>query len=225
MFETQSRVLIFAAHADDEALGCGGSIARFTESGAEVNVCFFTDGVGSRGLNHEAVKARELSSIRSSEILGHTVVGRGFFPDNGLDQVEMLKLTEYCSDVIAKIKPTIVLTHHIGDLNQDHRAVAQAVAISVRPYLGLDIRHFLAFEVLSSTECNVFEHRRFMPDFYVCIEEYIERKLEACLAYDTEFHPPPHPRSASSIKALANFRGIAAGRQFVEAFVNYRTIL
>ncbi len=63
-------ILILAAHADDEVLGCGGTIARWVREGHRVSVLFFTDGVGSRGRATATVKARQQGARKAAKILG-----------------------------------------------------------------------------------------------------------------------------------------------------------
>ena len=48
MINLNSTVLIFAAHPDDEVLGCGGTIAKLINEGAKVHVVFLADGESSR---------------------------------------------------------------------------------------------------------------------------------------------------------------------------------
>ena len=114
-------ILVLAAHPDDEVLGCGGSIAKFSDNGAEVNVAFLADGISSRGvvqskLNDELMNRRNAAK-KACKILGANAIFFGEFPDNSMDSVPLLHIVKAVEDLIHQYKPAIILTHFFGDLN------------------------------------------------------------------------------------------------------------
>ena len=72
-------------------------------------------------------------------------------------------------------------------------------------------------EIISETDFGKPDNP-FVPNFFVDITDYIDKKLEAMKIYDTELGEPPFPRNLEVIKSLANVRGAAAGCQYAEAF-------
>ena len=92
--ELNERVLIVVAHPDDEALGCGGTIARHVASGDLVHVCFLTDGVGARGDDAGAVARRNAAARQAVAILGGSEPAFHAFPDNRLDRVDLLTVVK-----------------------------------------------------------------------------------------------------------------------------------
>src|SRR5688572_21751171 len=149
-------VLVVAAHPDDEALGCGGTIAKLATAGATVCVAFIADGVSAR-MDSEAANSRKLTARRvaagkACSLLGARAEFFGDFPDNRLDTVPLLSLAQCVEALIAKHRPDMLLTHHGGDLNVDHRLVHQAVVTACRPQPGSQVRTLVSFEVPSSTE-------------------------------------------------------------------------
>ena len=130
-------VLVVVAHADDEVLGCGGTIARHVSQGDYVHLVIMTNGVGSRS---DAVlldiQSRAAASENAAKILGISSLKTLNFPDNALDTVSLLEIAKELESLVKSLRPKIVYTHHYGDLNIDHRRTQEAVMIACRPHPG-----------------------------------------------------------------------------------------
>lgn len=211
-------VLVVAAHPDDELLGCGGTIARHARDGAKVHVLFMTDGVGARG-SSGGEAARRKSAEAALKILGAEAPVFLNFPDNAMDGVALLDIVKKVEETFARVKPTIVYTHHGGDLNVDHQVTHRATMTACRPLPGFSVRAIYGFEVLSSTEWSLTP---FQPSRFVAID--IELKLKALREYHQEMREAPHARSYEAVKALAVVRGASAGLPAAEAFSVLRLV-
>jgi N-acetylglucosamine malate deacetylase 1 len=212
------KVLVIAAHPDDEVLGCGGTIARHVTEGDEVHVMFIADGETARTI---AVKPnRNFAAYNASKILGTQPPIFLDWTDQRLDTLPLLEITRAIEAQVEKIQPTVAYTHHAGDLNLDHRLVHQAAMTALRPLPSAPTRQIYTFEVISSTELGT----PFVPNHFVCISAYRKQKLEAVSCYFEEMREPPHPRSYSGIEMLARLRGNSVGINFAEAFMTMRTI-
>jgi len=217
-------ILVVAAHPDDEVLGCGGTVARHVDDGDEVHVIFMSDGVTSRtdiGSNEIEIRKQAkkyacniLSIVQPTRFLG--------FPDNRMDTVALLDIVQILEKVINEIEPEVVYTHHLGDLNIDHKITHQAVMTACRPQPGFCVREIYSFEVLSSTEWST--NNPFIPNYFVDISDTLELKISAIKAYSSELRTFPHARSIESIKALAKYRGASVGIRAAEAFKVERLI-
>ena len=217
------RVLVVAAHADDEALGCGGAMARHSDNGDTVDVVFVADGVTGRG--DEKLDERHASALRACSILGANEPVFLDFPDQKLDTLSFLQIVQAIEPLIQRIGPTIIYTHHGGDLNLDHRIVHQAVLTALRPMPSSTYKAIYAFEVSSSTEwASSAIGEGFRPDYFVAIETTIDRKIEALHAYGQEMRDFPHSRSYDAVRALAVVRGSSVGLPSAEGFVTLRSI-
>jgi len=218
-------ILIVAAHADDEVLGCGGTIARHVAEGDRVHVVFMADGVGSRGAGESNQLVTRINARnRAIQILGVENWHSLDFPDNCMDSVPLLDVVQSLEPIIEKVQPTRVYTHHHGDLNVDHRITHQAVMTACRPVPGSSVREILTFEVLSSTEWATPRVAPFVPNVFVDISDYLPKKLEALAAYEMEIHSTPHSRSVAHVEALARHRGNCAGVEGAEAFEVVRVL-
>ncbi|MFG6584653.1 PIG-L deacetylase family protein [Sulfitobacter sp. 1A12779] len=219
------RILVVVAHSDDEALGCGGTLAAQADRGAEIAVMFLTNGVGARRVaqNDPRVTQRAEASRAACKVMGVKTIFQRDFPDNQLDSVPLLDVVQSVEEVVAEFKPDIILTHFDNDLNVDHRVCHQAVLTACRPQPGHSVRTILSFEVPSSTEW-AFSAPAFSPNVYVDISAHTKHKQQALEAYSGEMHAAPHVRSIKSIEALARWRGATVGVEAAEGFCLIRQI-
>ena len=224
-------VLVVAAHPDDEVLGCGGAIARHTDSGDQVQVLIVAEGATSRKKQHDrseiddelstlaqaATKAGVILGVQGVELLG--------FPDNRLDSLDRLDLVKQIEERITRHQPNVVYVHHAGDVNVDHRRLHEAVVTACRPLPGQKVRRLLSFEVASSTEWQPpGSAYPFQPNWFVDISSQWERKCLALEAYASEMRPWPHARSIESLEHLARWRGAQVSVEAAEAFCLLRQI-
>ena len=129
-----------------------------------------------------------------------------------------MKICKVLEKEISKIKPDIILTHNIDDLNVDHQLTSKATVTATRFY---DLKKYkiLSYEILSSTGLNFHNNNNmFNGDYFFDISKTLEIKIKAIMAYKDEVRNFPHPRSIEGIKILANFRGMQTNLDFAECF-------
>ena len=228
----KNRVLVVAAHPDDEVLGCGGTIVRHSDAGDQVQVLIVAEGATSRLAERDREKvADELSGLteaayKAGTILGATGVELLDLPDNRLDSLDRLELVKLIEEQVNKKRPQVVYLHHCGDVNVDHRRLHEAVVTACRPTPMQPIRRLLSFEVASSTEWQTpGSAQAFQPNWYVDISTQWERKREALEAYSSEMRKWPHARSIEAVEHLARWRGAQVGVEAAEAFCLLRQLL
>jgi LmbE family N-acetylglucosaminyl deacetylase len=222
-------ILVIAAHPDDEVLGCGGTIARHAAAGDRVRVVIVAEGITSRRAETDAAGALEAlhaAARRASARLGvHELVLEGL-PDNRLDGVDRLDVIHRIEARIAAWRPSVVYTHHAGDVNVDHQVLHHAVLTACRPQPGHPVERLLLFETPSSTEWQLpGSAPPFQPHWFVDIEATLPLKLEALGAYASEMRDWPHPRSYAAVEHLARWRGASAGLGAAEAFMLGRQVV
>ena len=218
-------VLVVAAHADDEALGCGGTIARHVEEGDAVHLVLMADGVKSRRESSEQGFARRIkASKRSQVVLGISFSQSLELPDNKMDSIPLLEIVQKLEPILQEIQPSVIYTHHHGDLNIDHRLTHAAVMTACRPVPDSSVHEIYGFEVLSSTDWATQQTSPFIPSYFVEITRQLTKKLDALEAYAEEMRKPPHSRSMDHAELLAHHRGYSIGVAAAEAFEVYRII-
>jgi len=219
-------VCIVAAHPDDEVLGCGGTIARLALEGHAVHLLLVADGESSRFSRDTSspgaplVAKREANARSAAAILGIRSVQLAALPDNRLDSLALLEIVQIVEAFVRRHTPRLLLTHHAGDVNIDHRIVHDAVVAACRPLPGQCVRTLLFFEVPSSTEWRPpASAEQFSPNWFVDVSKTLNAKMKALKAYSEELRAYPHARSIEGIEALARWRGVSVGVDAAEAFV------
>lgn len=219
---TKKRVLIIAAHPDDEVLGCGASSVRMADEDCEIFTLILGRGVASRYSGEGLGTMKRELDILNKEMLKANVilkVKKVFtydFPDNRFDSVPILDIVKTIEDVKKKVKPTVIFTHDLNDLNIDHQITYKAVITAARPLPGETVKEIYSFEVPSSSEWNY--PAVFSPNLFIDVTGYLGSKMKAMREYKTELKKYPHPRSIEGIEANAKRWGMTAGVKYAEAF-------
>jgi LmbE family N-acetylglucosaminyl deacetylase len=219
-----TRVLVIAAHPDDEVLGMGGTIAVHTARGDALRVLVVTDGSSTQYPGDAGIRARkEEEARRAAAELGIDDYVHLDLPDMRLDTLEHVEVNRVVEEHIRDFGPEVVYTVQ-PDVNSDHRVLFDSVAVATRPTPGHPVRRLLTYAPTSSTEWTPAAVNWFVPNWYVDVTETFERKLAAFAHYETERREYPHPRSERAIRAAAEFHGTACGFEYAEPFVLVRNI-
>lgn len=222
------KILVIAAHPDDEILGCGGTAARLVKEGNEIYSVILGEGITSRDVNRQREKReKEIAQLKkqaqeANDLIGVKELFTFDFPDNRFDSIPLLNIVKAIEEVKSKLKPDILFTHYEHDLNIDHHITYQAVLTAARPLAGETVKEIYSFEILSSTEWNY--PLRFNPDCFFDISGTIDIKTAAMEKYKSELREFPHPRSLKGIRLNAENWGMKTGLPFAEAFKVVRTI-
>ena len=223
------RILVIAAHPDDEVLGVGGTIAKLTAKGIECNLLIVTDGSSSqyRDSDHlqKIIDAKKLETRRCADILGVKDIFYGELPDMKLDTTPHIRINSVIEDVIDSVHPDTVFTHFWGDVNCDHQNVYKSTLVAVRPVMGQVVRELYCYRVPSSTEWTPNKgDTMFMPNVFVDISKYSEQKYKAFSCYSTELRDYPHPRSVQHLRETDKAAGLRVGLLAAEEFVLLRKL-
>jgi len=222
------KLLIVAAHPDDEVLGCFGAVARLIKEGWEAYTLILGEGKTSRDEQRQREKRKSEIDVlnneiqRANDVIGIKKVYIESFPDNRFDSVSLLDVIKVISRVKDEVGPDIIFTHYEHDLNIDHQVTYKAVITATRPMEGEKVKEIYSFEVLSSTEWNY--PNSFSPDTYFDISDTLELKISSMKEYKSELCKFPHPRSLKGIKLNAEYQGMRVGKKYVEAFKSIRVI-
>lgn len=219
------RVLVVAAHPDDEVLGVGGTIIRHVKVGDKVKILLMAEGLTSRTDQRDVMTFQtELDALhqnaeRVARTLGADSIQLANFPDNRMDGVELLDVVKVIEHEVDDFLPEIVYTHHAGDVNIDHLYTHNAVVTACRSLPGQCVKELYFFETPSSTEWQMqTSDKAFLPTLYVDITNVFAQKIKALELYDSEMRDYPHSRSYKSVEILARYRGYAIGTELAEAF-------
>jgi LmbE family N-acetylglucosaminyl deacetylase len=217
-------VLVFAAHPDDEVLGMGGTIAVHADRGDTVRVVCVTDGSSTQYPDDQSVRARKDDEAqRAAAALGVESYVHLDLPDMRLDTVPHVELNRHVEQHVRDFSPMVVYTAQ-PDVNLDHRALFESVAVAVRPVPGQLVRRLLTYAPTSSTEWTPAPTNWFVPNWFVDITSTLDRKLAAFACFETETREYPHPRSERALRAYAEYFGSSIGAEYAEPFVLVRSL-
>lgn len=212
------RVLVVAAHPDDETLGVGGTIAKHSGNGDTVKVLVVSGHLPplySRADYETTVK----EAARAFEILGIAESQFLEIPTGTIGSQPVGWVNGEITKVIEEFRPELVFCP-FPDRHIDHRLVFESVMVATRPRgAGLGISLLAAYETLSETHWNAPQiEPNFVPNMVVDVTEQVERKISALRCYVSQIPAFPGARSAEAVEALAKFRGTQAGFAFGEGF-------
>ena len=223
------RVLVIAAHPDDEVLGVGGTVAKLTAKGVECHLLIVTDGSSAQYRDMDdlqaIIDAKKLETKGCADILGFKSIYYGEQPDMRLDTTPHIQINQVIEKVIDEIQPDTVFTHFWGDVNLDHQNVYKSTLVAVRPVMGQVVKELYCYRVPSSTEWTPNKaDTMFMPNYFVDIEKFAEQKYKAFACYATELREYPHPRSVQHLREIDKAAGLRVGMLTAEEFVLLRKL-
>lgn len=217
------RILVIAAHPDDEVLGCGATISKYTRHGATFMVLYVAEGSSCRYSNPicddslAAIAARKKQAIAALSLFSIHAYHFADLPCGRLDQHPIIQINQTIEKAIQEFDPDTVFTHSGLDANNDHRIVFRASIMATRPSSNHKVSRLLSYEVLSSSEWAYGEP--FAPNVFEEIDERdLSLKWRALSAYESEIRSYPFPRSEVGIRSQALMRGMQAGVKLAEAF-------
>lgn len=219
-------ILAFGAHPDDVELGCGATIAKEVANGKKVGIIDLTRGeLGTRG----TAETRDVEARAAAEILGVQVrenlgFADGFFVNDKSHQLEIIK-------ILRKYKPGVVLCNAIEDRHIDHAKGSNLVSdacflsglLKIETQLdGEKQNHWRPKQVY-----HYMQWKNLEPDIAVDVSGYMDTKMKAVLAYQTQFYDPnseePETPISSknftdSVKYRARDLGRLIGTEYAEGF-------
>lgn len=212
-------ILVIGAHPDDELLGSGGTIKKLINNGYKVISVVVAKG------RKEEEQEMKTTMLQANKHIGVNDVIFLEYPNLLLETFPLHVLNKEVEVLIDQYEPSMIFTHHYGDINRDHQILFQAVLTAARPIPEKNPVEILCFETVSSSEWSQHTNdKAFKPNYYVDITDTIDEKLKSLQYYEVEMRPFPHPRSFEGVKHLAQVRGMTVGVHYAEAFEIIRRV-
>jgi len=219
-------VLVVAVHPDDETLGCGGTLLKHKDNGDEIHWLIATDIKESEGVNRDVVKKREEEINKVKKLFDFSSVNKLGLSTTKVDEYSTSDLISKISSIINEVKPDIIYLPFHGDVHSDHKHIFDATYSCTKSFRYPFIKKIYMMEILSETEFSIStKEDSFVPNVFVDISEYMDRKIEAMKIYESEMGDHPFPRSERNLRALATYRGATSRCNYAESFMLIKEIL
>ena len=220
-----TKVLVIAPHADDESLGCGGTILRHVSEGDDVYWLLVTGMSQTSGFTDSQVKKRQFEITQVHSHYGFSDRYELNFPPAGLDTIPTSELVAAISKCIKVVEPSIVYTVYRNDAHSDHKMVFDSVMSSTKSFRYPFINRVLVYETISETDFGLKpEDSGFRPNVFKDISVFLEKKLDILDLFESEMGNFPFPRSRKAVSALAHLRGVQSNYEAAEAFMLIKEI-
>ena len=201
------------------------SVLKHKDNGDEIHWLIATDVKESEGYDRKIVEKREDEIISVSKFYGFDSVNRLDLSSTKVDTYSMKEIINKISSIINHIKPNIIYLPFRGDVHSDHKYIFEASYSCTKSFRYPFIKNIYMMETLSETEFSLnFNDESFIPNVFVDISEYVDKKIYAMNLYDSEIKKHPFPRSNKNIRALSTFRGASSGSIYAEAFMLLKEI-
>lgn len=223
------RVLVVAPHADDEVLGVGGTIARRVAEGDDVTVAIMTGhGAHAHPLwGPEYWRRTRAEAALALNILGARDLIFREIPAVRVSEQPLWQLNATTKEVLDEVAPEVLYVPFPFDMHRDHREIFHSFSVAWRPSspIGRSVREVYAYETQSETHWNAaYLEPGFLPNTWVDIGDYLEKKLAALDCYESQIPEWPEARSREAVMHLARWRGSQVSTTAAEAFVLIRKI-
>jgi LmbE family N-acetylglucosaminyl deacetylase len=220
-----NKVLVVAVHPDDETLGCGGTLLKHKDIGDEIHWMIATDIRNLDIFDESLVKERDGEICKVERIYGFDSVNMLGLSATKVDQNSVSELILKISSVFDKVKPNIIYLPFKGDVHSDHKYIFDATYSCTKSFRYPFIKKIYMMETLSETEFSVStKENSFIPNVFVDVSNYMDKKIEAMNIYKSEIGSHPFPRSEINIRALATFRGATSNCNYAESFMLIKEI-
>ena len=215
------RVLCLAAHPDDEVLGVGGTLLKHQAGGDETALVVATAAY-TPAWSESVVQRKREECLHAARILRIGDVQFLEFRTMHLNALPAIELNKAVGRAVREFDPHALYAPPFDDINQDHNALFSAALVAARHTGAKNLAALYSYEIPTTTRYN--PPSRWHANSYVDIGAFIDRKIEAMTAYETELRDPPHPRSPESIRTFARERGAAMGIGCAEAHMLVREL-
>lgn len=195
-------VIVVAPHMDDEVIGCGGTLLRLIDAGANVHVIYVSDSSGGNAgpKGHHLSAVRREEAQRVSKYMGFSSINELGFPDGHLHQHEAA-ISAVVQSELRRLAPDLLFCPFPADAHSDHMATAAAVSQATSEWHGT----IMAYEVWTAS----------FPNTVVDVSEVADRKAEAIRLYESQCDDLDYESAALGLNA---WRGLPHGLKRAEAF-------
>lgn len=211
------KILVASPHPDDETLGAGGTILKMLAEGHEVCWLNFTAMLNVERFSGDMIEKRKMQLREIENFYHFSKTYHLNMPTTELEGVNSGKAIEIVGEIFREVEPEWLILPDYNDVHSDHRRVFEWCYACSKVFRFPFVKQIMTMEIISETDFGT-PTNFFIPNYYIDITNYMDKKIEAAEIYDTELESSPFPRNIDNIRALAKINGIRAGVNYAEAF-------
>lgn len=211
------KVMVVSPHPDDETLGAGGVISRCKSEGHQVYWLNITNVKKGGRWTEQFIEKREVQTVAIRETYGFEQFIDLEYEPSRLDFVDRSEFIEKIGRCFDELKPEWIILPDGNDAHSDHKVVYECCLACSKVFRRPYIKRITTMEIISETDFGKPENP-FVPNLFVDISDYMDKKLEALAIYEAEIQERPFPRNLEAVRALGILRGGMAGCMYAEAF-------
>ena len=215
---SKKNILIVAPHADDETLGCGGTILNHKKKGDKVYCCIVTSMKHVKQYSEKQYLTRDAEIRKVKKLYNLDQLIELDLPATTIDTIPLDEIIKKLDNIINKIKPNQIYIPFHEDAHTDHQILAKISSVFAKWFRYPFIKKVLCYEILSETNFNFNSDNAFKPNVFIDISKFLDKKISIMKVYKSEIQSHPFPRSKDSIKSLAILRGSQCGFKYAEGF-------
>lgn len=216
----KKKVLVVAVHPDDETLGCGGTLLKHRACGDEIHWLIATTVSEDLGFSAERMKTKRTEIEAVGQAYPFDSIHELGLPATRVDTLAFGDIVARLSPMLHELRPDILYLPFKGDVHSDHRILFECLCSCTKTFRYPFVKKILMMETVSETDfAPALAENAFLPNLFVDISEFFERKLEILSFYQSELGPPPFPRSFENLRALAGWRGSQTNCRYAESFM------
>lgn len=167
-------ILVFGAHPDDLEIGMGGTIAKLSAMGYEVQPIIATL---PNFVKSDTKEGRKTESVLSAKVMGcKSPVFLDLSPEEMIFGRKFISLID---SLVTKYKPDSVFTQWYGDSHQDHQILTKSVISACRGQNNL-------FMYETTIPGGITENS-FRPQLFVDISDTLDTKKNALECFESQF--------------------------------------
>lgn len=211
------KILVVSPHPDDETLGAGGTILRYKAMKNKIYWLNITNMKKEYGYAEGKILKRNKEIQLVNKLYNFDDFYNLELEPAGLDKYSNSEIIRRISQIIYKVQPNTIILPYKYDIHSDHHIVYNWIYSCTKSFRYSCINKILAMEIISETDFSSSDNG-FIPNYFIDISEFLEKKIEIMKVYESELSKHPFPRSIENIKSLATVRGATAGVKYAEAF-------
>ena len=222
----KNKILVVAPHADDETLGCGGTLLKHKKNGDEINWLLMTKLKKNKKYNSKVVKQKNNEIKMVNKAYGFKNFFQLNFQPSSLDLENFEKIIDQINHYFNLIKPNILYLPFKNDIHTDHEVTFRACIALTKSFRNKFIKKVIVYETPSESDFNIDpEKNNFKPNLWVDISQHINQKLSILKLYKTEIKRHPFPRSIENIISYSKIRGSFSGHKNSESFIILKEVI